>query len=353
MMSDYTYGFSVLPDQKLQHEWTAGAFETITGYTTEELNSLGGWVKLIYHEDFPIIEQRHKKLLSGQESDDEFRIVTQSGQIRWIKDYGKPVWDEKENRVVYLFGAVQDLTERKLAEQQKLELATERKRIDILADFIAATSHEVRTPLSVINTSLYMLMRTNDETKRQQKADQISNQVKYLNNMINQLHEVVRLDQLHELKLIPLTLESSIKTFLDHYLAQNQGINLVSHIAPDLPLILGDRVYIDAMLTHLVNNAVHFSDEGTRIELNITLEDSMVALRVKDYGIGIAPEHLSQIFNPFYKVNMARTHGENGVGVGLTIVKRLMQLHHGRVDVQSKLDEGTVFTLYFPIAPSA
>ncbi|MDX2075507.1 MAG: HAMP domain-containing sensor histidine kinase [bacterium] len=232
-------------------------------------------------------------------------------------------------------------------------MATERERIDILADFISTTSHELRTPLSVINTSLYMLMRSDDEVKRQQKADQISNQVTYLNNMINQLHEAVRLDRIHELELIPLSFESSIKAFLDHYLTQNPHVNIVSHIALDVPLILGDRVYIDTILTHLVNNAVHFSDEGNRIELNVTLEGGMVALRVKDYGIGIAPQHLSQIFNPFYKVNPARTQGENGVGVGLTIVKRLMQLHHGRVEVESKLGEGAVFTVYFPIAPLA
>ncbi|MDX2075506.1 MAG: PAS domain S-box protein [bacterium] len=102
MISDYTYGFSVLENGALQHEWTAGAFESITGYTSDEMNKRGGWGSIFYPEDLLIAAKRFKTLLSGKESVDEFRIITKSGQLRWIQDYGKPIWDEKEG-VLFIF----------------------------------------------------------------------------------------------------------------------------------------------------------------------------------------------------------------------------------------------------------
>jgi PAS domain S-box-containing protein len=353
IISNYAYGFAVLPTGEVSREWLVGAFETITGYTSNEIDTQSLWISIIYPEDLPIANRRMERLLAGQESTDEFRIVTASGKILWIQDNSKPIWDDKAGRVVYIFGAARDITARKLAEQQKLDLNTERERINILADFITSTSHELRTPLSIINTSLYLLMHTQDETKRQTKARQITDQVSYLNKVINQLHEVVRLDRLSGLELTPLSMRAIVEIFLNTYLPHQLNMVFEVDISSDLPLIVGNDYYIQTILEHVISNAIHFSVVGGKIRLSAHIDNGYVALDIADTGEGIASQHLDHIFDPFYKASSARTHGDSGVGIGLTIVRRIMELHHGRVAVKSKLGEGTTVTLFFPSVPSA
>jgi len=351
MISNYTYGFLVLEDGNLKHEWTAGAFETITGYTPPELAKLGGWAKIIYSEDMLITQKRAERLLKGQESIDEFRIITKSGEIRWLRDYARPIKDKITGRVTSILGAAQDLTEHKLAEQQKLELATERERIKLISDFITTTSHELRTPLSIINTSLYLLMNAFDDERRQFKATQIHEQVNYLDKVISQLHEIIRLDQLNELELKPSSIKFVIDTFMDVYKPQKPTV-IMPIIVPDLPMILANHFYLQQILENLVDNAVRFSSENSLIRIIARSEGKWVIVEVADVGEGIPPDHLELIFNPFHKVNTARTIGNQGIGMGLSIVKRIMELHHGKVKIHSQIGEGTIVSLYFPIDKS-
>jgi PAS domain S-box-containing protein len=352
LITNYAYGFLVLPDDELKYEWVVGAFEGITGYTAQQLNTQGGWLNMIYHDDLPVALERLKRLMNGQETIDEFRVIDASGNIRWIRDYAKPIWDEQENRVVFIYGAAQDITAHKQAQLQQLELATERERINILADFITATSHELRTPLSVINTSLYLLMRLEDQDKRKEKAKQITDQVIYLNRVITQLHEVVRLDRISELELDPISLSTFVPTFVEEYRYKHPEVIIDTIIPANLPIVHGSRLYLQHLLTQWVDNAVRFSPPDTPISIIVGHNETTVTLSVKDEGIGIPQEHLDKIFNPLYKVNSSRTKSENGVGVGLTITKRIMQLHHGFITVHSKLGEGATFTAHFPIPQS-
>ncbi len=349
MISNYTYGFLILEDGTLKHEWTAGAFETITGYTPLELAQLGGWAKLIYPEDLSMTQKRAERLLNGQESTDEFRIITKSGEIRWLRDYARPMKDRVTGRVISILGAAQDLTEHKLAERQKLELATERERIKLISDFITTTSHELRTPLSIINTSLYLLMNAFDDERRQFKATQIHEQVNYLDKVISQLHEIIRLDQLNELELKPLSIKFVIDTFMDVYTPQKPVV-ITPTIIPDLPMILANHFYLQQILENLVDNAVRFSSDNGVIRIIARNEGKWVIVDVADVGEGIPPDHLELIFSPFHKVNTARTIGNQGIGMGLSIVKRIMELHHGKVKIHSQLGEGTIVSLYFPIS---
>lgn len=352
LISNYAYGFWVLPDGQLRHEWVVGAFEGITGYTVQQLNTQGGWLSIIYHDDLSIAIERLNRLLAGQETTDEFRIVDANGDIRWIRDYAKPIWDEQENRVVFIYGAAQDITEHKETQLQHLDFITERERINILADFITATSHELRTPLSVINTSLYLLMRLEDKDKRQEKAKQITDQVTYLNRVITQLHEVVRLNRMSELELDPMSLSTFVSTFVEEYRYKHPSVVIRIIASANLPIVRGSRLHLQHLLTQWVDNAVRFSPPDTPITIILGRDETKVTLSVKDEGMGIPKEHLDKIFNPLYKVNSARTRSENGVGVGLTITKRIMQLHHGFITVQSELGKGSIFTAHFPISSS-
>ncbi|MCL4255251.1 MAG: sensor histidine kinase, partial [Anaerolineae bacterium] len=108
--------------------------------------------------------------------------------------------------------------------------------------------------------------------------------------------------------------------------------------------------HLQNLLTQLIDNAVRYSSPDSTIQIVMSKKEGFITLAVQDEGIGIEPEDLTKIFNPLYKVNVARTRNENGVGVGLTIVKRIMQLHHGHITVESEIGKGTTFTACFPIA---
>lgn len=137
MISDYTYAFRVEADGSLVREWLAGGFEQITGFTPEESQARGGWRALIYPPDMPIAMRRYETLLSDEPDVSEFRIVRKDGRIRWLRDHARPIWDEQLGRVVRIYGAAQDITERKLGELGHQALAQIAQAIGQEIDFQA------------------------------------------------------------------------------------------------------------------------------------------------------------------------------------------------------------------------
>jgi PAS domain S-box-containing protein len=123
LTSDYAYTCQVAPDGQVICEWATDAFTRITGYSFAELEGQGGWFSLIHPDDLPIVESRIQRLLAGQLDQSEFRIITKSGATRWLRDSGRPVWDQAAGRVVRILGATSDITERKLAEDRLSFLA--------------------------------------------------------------------------------------------------------------------------------------------------------------------------------------------------------------------------------------
>jgi PAS domain S-box-containing protein len=117
IISDYAYALRVEPDGSLEREWVTGAFVGITGYTPEEIDAYGGWPSLIHPDDMRIVQRRAQALLSGQPHVSEFRILTKDGEVRWLRDHARPVWDEGQNRIVRLYGAAQDITEQVQARE--------------------------------------------------------------------------------------------------------------------------------------------------------------------------------------------------------------------------------------------
>ncbi len=130
LTSDYAYAFRIEPDGGLINEWVTGAFNTITGFTMEELQALGGWSSLIYPEDIDIPMKQLGLVLKGRPQRCEYRILTKSGEIRWMKDYAQPIWDEEQLRVTHIYGAVQDITAMKMDQTR---INSKLRELDILA----------------------------------------------------------------------------------------------------------------------------------------------------------------------------------------------------------------------------
>ncbi|MHB9029512.1 MAG: PAS domain-containing protein, partial [Candidatus Latescibacterota bacterium] len=122
LITDFAYSYRVEPGFRLVREWLTGAFERITGLTPEEMESRSNWSALIHKEDIDTVQRPLKSLLSRQtEESFEYRIVAKSGEVRWLREYSHSLWSDEESRVVRMYGAVQDITDRKRAEESLRE----------------------------------------------------------------------------------------------------------------------------------------------------------------------------------------------------------------------------------------
>ncbi|MCU0464321.1 MAG: PAS domain-containing protein [Anaerolineae bacterium] len=346
--SHYAYQFTILPDGTLCRDWTSSAFTEITGHPVSILDDGVNWLTIIHPDDQPSAIQRYNDLLIGRTTVQEYRLKTPDGKQRWIRDFARPMFD-REGKVVGVVGASLDITEQKAAAQQSIDLIIERERSQLLSDFITNTSHELRTPLTIINSGVYLMTRTDDRQKRSEKAAQVTEQVAYLDRMISQLQEMVRLNRIHRLELNSLQPRALIDRFATDYKPKNPLVLLEVEDCPAVGTIEGDTDYLILALTYLVDNAVRYSPDGERVVVYAEQDGDSVRINVRDRGIGIGPEHLDRIFENFYKADPARTQSDSSAGMGLAMVRRIMHLHHGDVEVESKPGRGTVFTLRFPL----
>ena len=132
--------------------------------------------------------------------------------------------------------------------------------------------------------------------------------------------------------------------------AQDKNIDLSLAPLPDLPPVLANRMNMEEVLTNLITNAIHYTPENGRIEVSAQSDGRYVGVSITDTGLGIAPEELSHIFKRFYRVKNEKTRFIIGTGLGLPIVKSILEAHHGRIEVKSEEGKGSTFSAYIPIA---
>ena len=136
LSSDYAYALTVMADGTLRSEWATAAFSRITGYTREAIDALDDWIAIIHPDDVPVVQARLARLMAGEEDVSEFRIITSSGEVCWLRETGRPVWDGAAGRVVRILGAAQDITAHKLVgDQQDAERALLRLAFEQLPDY--------------------------------------------------------------------------------------------------------------------------------------------------------------------------------------------------------------------------
>jgi two-component system, OmpR family, sensor kinase len=116
--------------------------------------------------------------------------------------------------------------------------------------------------------------------------------------------------------------------------------------------VQGDELRLRELLLNLLDNAVKYSKPGGKVEIVLVCKDATARLSVTDQGIGISPDEQTRIFDRFYRTDAARAHAKKGTGLGLSICKWIAEAHHGRIEVQSKVGEGSRFTVVLPVAPS-
>jgi len=353
VISDYAYAFRVEPDGSFVQEWITGAFTRITGYDRDALDSSEWLFDLVHPDDKERLSERIQELLSGRSVITELRILTKNGDVRWIRDYGRPVWDAAQEHVVRVFGAAQDITERKQVEAALAEHTEALARSnEELQQFAYVVSHDLQEPLRMVKSYLKLLER-HYKGQLDKKADDFiafaGDGAERMSVPINSLLQFSRVDrkgQSFEVVDCELVLDHVLRN-LALMIAESHAI--VSH--DPLPHVMGDAVQLEQVFQNLLSNALKFrGDALPKVHISADKQEDLWLFSVCDNGIGIDPKHTERIFVLFQRLHTREEY--LGTGIGLAICKKIVERHGGRIWVESSVGEGTTFYFTIPVLTS-
>jgi len=330
--------------EKRQLLYANSAVETITGYSTADFNAAPNLLLDIVHPDDQqrFIDQVNQAL-AHERIDTEYRILRRDGETRWVHNR---FWLASEQRID---GIMSDVTDRRHVAQQTMQLAIERERVRILSNFVRDASHEFRTPLSVINTRLYLLEKVSDPRRQAEYIEGIKEQAERILKLVESLITMSRLDSLTRLHFerIDINRVLSAITVNAEAAAARSGIAFTRDLSHETLYMQGDLNELTTAFNAIFDNALSYTARDGQIDLRTyRLNDREIAVDVRDTGVGISGAELTHIFERFYRVDTARS--VRGFGLGLPIARKIVEMHHGRIEVESKLGVGSVFRLVFP-----
>ncbi len=259
---------------------------------------------------------------------------------------------DSDGQVIGLVGIGIDITERKQAEVHRLELAIARERTELFKEFLNTLSHDLKTPLTIINTSLYLLEKTTDPEQRKRKLDNIKAQADRLEKLIQDILALSQLDTVPELNFQSLDLNHVIGEIHRQFqsVAEERHMTLGLELDQNLPPVPASKVELQRALTNLVENALHYTAINGTVKVRTLRQGDCAVVEVNDNGIGINESDLPRIFEHFYRADNARTADTGGTGLGLAIVKKTVEMHRGKIEVESTPGEGSTFRVRLPIA---
>lgn len=474
--TDYTFESVVNEKGEAQTLWMAGAFEKMTGYTREEYFAKGGWYAHLHPDDIETDATDMQKLLKNEDVlGSEIRTIAKNGEIRWERIFAHPIWDEKENRLVGIVGAVQDITAQKVAEQNlresllqqmailnnipdaawmkdkegryiafneqftkltqlnQIEIVgktdfdlspahlaelyhktdlqvmeskkritleeeltdkngnifwvetaktpifnlagevvgttgisrdiTERKNAELerealiielesknteLEQFTYTVSHDLKSPLVTITGFLSYLekdARAGNFNKFKQDAERIHQAVDKMQHLLKDLLELSRIGRMMN-DPVEITFNEVVQEAISLVYGNIKAKNVTVEFTDNEQKIFGDKIRLIEVMQNLLENSVKFMGNQPKPHIIIGSkvdEKNMTTFYVKDNGIGIEPQYLERIFGLFNKLD----NNSTGSGIGLTLVKRIIEVHGGNIWVESEVGKGSTF--YFTL----
>jgi PAS domain S-box-containing protein len=341
------------PDRQFQ--WFNRSWLEFTGRSPDDERGLG-WMAGVHEEDLERCSGiLHASVDARQPFSMDFRLRRHDGSHRWVLANGVPRTACDGSFCGYT-GSCIDIHERKeleerLAERTRaLRLADRRKN-----EFLAMLAHDLRNPLGPIANATAILRMMESQTPAIAPVRQIvERQLDQLRRVIADMRDVTRITQAKiELRHERVPVAELVRLATEN--AQPQIDARGHHLRVDLPddaslAICGDPMRLAQCLSHLLVNAAKFTPAAGQIELRVQADDAHVRLRVKDHGQGIALDFLPQVFEPFAQECQSKPRTNNGLGVGLTIAKRLAELHGGDIEAASDgPGRGAEFVLVLPL----
>ncbi len=354
-LTSITREFNYVTDKKGVFHYVSPVCEQITGYSAEEFYSTPVLMLRLLHPDDRERWSAHRHGVPFGEAVEklEVRIINKSGQSVWLSHTCSRMPHEKDK----ICSSNVDITENKRVEKKLLEAVTEAEIAnDAKTNFLANMSHELRTPLNaIIGFSQILKMETFGplgSSQNQEYVKIIGNSGAHLNKIIGDILDLSKIESetvnLVEEEIDAADVISECLEMLSERAAKKQ-LTTGADIQADIPPFQADRVKVRQILLNLLSNAIKFTPQDGEVKVlaNLT-EQRSILFRVQDTGIGINPEDMDKVLEPFAQTGNAFTKGHEGAGLGLSICKRLMEIHGGALEVESKFGKGTVVSVCFP-----
>jgi len=298
-------------------------------------------------------EERLKRvrhaIATGEPYEAEYRIVTE-GSPRWVISRGTIEYDEA-GTPTHFTGVLVDITARKRVEQALLEADRQKNA------FLVQLAHEIRNPLAAVRNAERVL-RLNHSTPDNAlwAGSMIERQVKHLTRLIDDLLDISRINR-NKLELrsqktdLRDVLNAAVETSTP--MIEERGHRLSVNVRAERVFLSADSARLTQAITNLLTNAAKYTDPGGLIELTADREGDTVIISVRDNGIGIEAAELGKVFNMFFQVDASNERSQAGLGIGLSLVKSLIELHGGTVEARSAgVGRGSEFIIRLPIRHS-
>jgi len=279
------------------------------------------------------------------------------GKKRTIRNFSGTPLEEKDKKKVLIF--VEDITKSKKMEESLKRANRElRKLSELKSEFISMVSHELRTPLAITKEGVSLIIDGvlgNIDEEQKKILIVARNNIDRLGRLIDDLLDISKIEagkvdlNKEVVNLVEIVKEASLPF---NFRIKEKNLQLQTNFQNEKIEIYGDRDKISQIFTNFISNAVKFTEKGF-IEVSIEEREKEVECAIIDTGIGISNEDLPKIFGKFQQFNRSYGPGEKGTGLGLSITKKLIELHNGKVWVESEAGKGTKFTFILPKRPLA
>ena len=339
-------------DASGENDYINKRWQEFTG-DTSGTSLRGRWAAFIHPDDIGRIRENWAaSRASGSLFEVEHRLLHRSGDYRWVLNRALPMVDERA-QVRRWMGTLTDVHDAKLAEQE-LKAASRRKD-----EFLAMLAHELRNPLAPISNATELLaLRPGDERHVRKSTDVIARQVRHMTELIDDLLDVSRVTRgLVQLEMQPVDLQAVVAGAVEQArpLIESRRHTLALALDAAPAWVEGDRTRLVQILANLLNNAAKYTPQGGTITLALehvtTPAEKFVRLAVRDTGVGISAELLPHVFDLFTQAERTPDRAQGGLGLGLALVRSLVQLHGGRVRAGSGgVGQGSTFVVELPLA---
>jgi len=310
--------------------------------------------EIVDPKTFDLIKPHIEAVLRGERVEFDARIFAHARGERVMHSWYAPEWDSN-GEIVGWVAAIADITELKRTEQALRESEEKLKEADRRKDeFLAMLSHELRNPLAPIANAAHLLRREQLTTPTFVQARAIiERQTARLARLVDDLLEVSRIStgriQLYMERIaIAGIIERSVETVRPLFEQRRHTLQVL--LPETAAWVEADGARLEQVLVNLLTNAGKYTDDGGVIQVTVEIQDSSLAIRVKDNGIGIGSELLPRVFDLFTQSERALDRSQGGLGIGLALVDRLVTMHGGTVVAESTLGEGSEFTVTLPLA---
>ncbi len=336
-------------------------WKAMRGFTEAEVGeSLEEWIQRIHPDDYDLVMTTIKDHFAAKTDffAVEYRAQRKDGSHMWVLDRGQVLRDSLGN-VIRMIGSETDITQRKLSEvalqraNQELALQmVELHRLDQLKDdFMSTVSHELRTPLSNMNMAI-KLLKMNDTnpaknpTYLQVLESECQREVALINDLLDlQRLEAGKTESTQDWIDLQTWIPDILLGFKDRTMSRHQSLNWT--LAATLQPLKIDSISLQRVLQELVNNACKYAPDGGSIQVKVNQEPTHIIFQVINSGVGIPANELPYIFEKFYRVPNGDPWSQGGTGLGLALVKRLIENLQGTINVTSHAEE-TCFTFMIP-----